>query len=43
MLMDIGVVYPSVQNIHHIIMTCIALIIVSSCLGMYIFKREDIK
>nr|WP_243154628.1 response regulator transcription factor [Clostridium sporogenes] len=43
MLMDIGVVYPSVQNTHHIIMTCIALIIVSSCLGMYIFKREDIK
>ncbi len=43
MLMDISVVYPSVQNMHHIIMTCIALIIITSCLGMYIFKREDIK
>lgn len=43
MLMDIGIVPPTVQNIHHIIMTCIILIIVTSCLGIYIFKKEDIK
>ncbi|RHW66701.1 hypothetical protein DZC34_00625 [Clostridium botulinum] len=42
MLMDIGIVAPTVQNIHHIIMTCIILIIVTSCLGIYIFKKEDI-
>ncbi|APQ96344.1 ABC transporter permease [Clostridium botulinum] len=43
MLMDIGIVPPTVQNIQHIIMTCIILIIVTSCLGIYIFKKEDIK
>ena len=43
MLMDIGIVLPTVQNIQHIIITCIILIIVTSCLGIYIFKKEDIK
>ncbi|APF25560.1 ABC-2 transporter family protein [Clostridium sporogenes] len=42
MLMDIGIVPPTVQNIHHIIMTCIILIIVTSFLGIYVFKKEDI-
>ncbi|MBD5638729.1 ABC transporter permease [Clostridium botulinum] len=42
-LMDIGIVSPSIQNVHHIIMTCIVLIIVTSCLGICVFKKEDIK
>ncbi|HBJ2609824.1 TPA: ABC transporter permease [Clostridium botulinum] len=43
MLMDIGVVPPSIQNIQHIIMTCIILIIVTSLLGISVFKKQDIK
>lgn len=43
MLMDIGIMPPSIQNIHHIIMTCIALIIVTSFLGVLVFKKQDIK
>ncbi|KEI80186.1 hypothetical protein EXM30_13595 [Clostridium botulinum] len=43
MLMDIGIVPPSIQNIHHIIMTCIILVIVTSFIGLFIFKKQDIK
>ncbi|EJO5348268.1 ABC transporter permease [Clostridium botulinum] len=43
MLMDIGIMPPSIQNIHHIIVTCISLIIVMSFLGILIFKKQDIK
>ncbi|MCR1975373.1 ABC transporter permease [Clostridium sporogenes] len=43
MLMDIGIAPITAQNIHHIIITCIILIIVTSFLGIFVFKREDIK
>lgn len=43
MLMDIGIIPPTSENIIHMIITCIILIIVTSFLGIFLFKKQDIK